>query len=485
MADFNINALGAFRNVDFGNADAIANLKQGGGVERHGRLGGFLGKMFRSSATQADNNAVRTELLRALGQGFGIEGMTEKDGKTYFSADFMAKLERTLGRDVFKAADFKLNRDGSVSSGKPLTQRRIQSIVEKAGVYAKTGFSVGAYRQKLESIQKDLGIAGLPGADLDKLNNSDKTPKMTKLFIHVAKSLDFLEGLELGKPAVDKKTGKPLGYYTYSKGKDLSFVRLDPTLAYNLELGDDVSNWHGNRFEFRMPGSKADDYQPLGGDIGDPEHGFNHRLFLALGGELIHTERAHFDSSGTDIEPLKKYIAQTIQLFAQKMVDVYLECKAEGKMDAFRAHCENPGACMEEKGMRLTKFEEEHLAPPAQEGTGLTKAEVAELKRIANQAVGDNAPPDKSEDLLYGVIDALNQRDEKLNASENWADFSAAAKEKLVGKTAKIVVPFKNEETGFYEFKPLVVDGKEVVRPLTAEDVDTIGKACLFNSVNS
>ena len=484
MAEFNVNALGAFKNVDFGNADAIANLKQGGGVEQNGKLGSFFCKMFRSSATEANNNAVRTELLRALGQGFGIEGMTEKDGKTRFSADFMKKLERILGRDIFKAADFKLNRDGSVSSGKPLTQRRIQAIVEKAGVYAKTGFSVGAYRQKLESIQKDLGIAGLSGAQLDALNNSDKTPKMTKLFIHVAKSLDFLEGLELGKPAVDKKTGKPLGYYTYSKGKDLSFVRLDPTLAYNLELGDDVSNWHGNRFEFRMPGSKADDYQPLSVDIGDPEHGFNHRLFLALGGELIHTERAHFDRDGTDIEPLKKYIAQTIQLFAQKMVDVYLECKAEGRMDAFRAHCEEPGACMEEKGMRLTKFEEEHLAPPAQEGTGLSKAEAAELERIANQAVGDNAPPDKSEALLYGVIDALNQGDEKLNASDNWADFSAAAKEKLVGKTAKIVVPFKDEASGFYQFKPLVVDGKEVVRPLTAEDIDTIGPACLFNSVN-
>ena len=116
--------------------------------------------------------------------------------------------------------------------------------------------------------------------------------------------------------------------------------------------------------------------------------------------------------------------------------------------------------------------------------TERTKAEAAELERIANQAVGDNAPPDKSEDLLYGVIDALNQGDEKLNASENWADFSAAAKEKLVGKTAKIAVPVKNDATGVYEFKPLVVDGKEVVRPLTAEDVDTIGKACLFNSVN-
>ena len=67
MADFNINALGAFRNVDFGNADAIANLKQGGGVEQNGRLGNFIGKMFRTSATKANNNAARTELLKSLG----------------------------------------------------------------------------------------------------------------------------------------------------------------------------------------------------------------------------------------------------------------------------------------------------------------------------------------------------------------------------------------------------------------------------------
>ena len=57
MADFNINALGAFRNVDFGNADAIVNIKQGGGVEQNGKLGNFFCKMFRSSATEANNNA--------------------------------------------------------------------------------------------------------------------------------------------------------------------------------------------------------------------------------------------------------------------------------------------------------------------------------------------------------------------------------------------------------------------------------------------
>lgn len=482
MADFNIKALGAFRNVDFGNADAIANLKQGGGVEQNNQLGNFIGKMFRSGTTKANNNAVRTELLKSLGQAFGIAGMTEAGGKTTFSAEFMAKLERILGRDVLKTGDFELNRDGSVTSGKPLTQRRINAIVEKAGVYAKTGFSVGAYRQKLEAIKKELGIGGLSGAELDALNKSDRTPKMTKLFIHAAKSLDFLAGLELGTPVRDEETGK-IHHYTYSEQNDRSFIRLNTSLAFRLELNESVSNWKDNRFEFRMPGSGKNDYQPFDGDV-DPEHGFNNQLFNALGGEFIHTERAHFDRKGTDIEPLKKYIAQTIQLFVQKMVDVYLECKAEGKMDDFRAHCEKPGACMEDKGMHLTELQERLFPPQVQDGKGMSRAEVAELQRIANQAVGDNAPPDKAEDLVYGVINALNQSDDKFNNSENWADFSATAKEKLVGKTAKIMVPFKREGSSIYEFKPLIANGREVVRPLTAEDVDTIGEACLYNTIN-
>ena len=110
---FNIT-LETFRNVDFGNADAIANLKEGGGVEQNGKLGSFIGKMFRTSATKASNNAVRTEMLRSLGIAFGIDGMREVGGKTTFSADFMSKLEGILGRDILKTGDFKLNRDGSV-----------------------------------------------------------------------------------------------------------------------------------------------------------------------------------------------------------------------------------------------------------------------------------------------------------------------------------------------------------------------------------
>ena len=84
--DINFAALGAFRNVNFGNADAIANLKQGDGVEQNGKLGSFLGKMFRSSATKANNNAVRTELLKSLGQAFGLSGMSEAGSEAMASS---------------------------------------------------------------------------------------------------------------------------------------------------------------------------------------------------------------------------------------------------------------------------------------------------------------------------------------------------------------------------------------------------------------
>ena len=56
MADFNVNALGAFRNIDFGNAD----VKQGGGVEQNGKLGSFFCKMFRSSAAAKENLVGKT-----------------------------------------------------------------------------------------------------------------------------------------------------------------------------------------------------------------------------------------------------------------------------------------------------------------------------------------------------------------------------------------------------------------------------------------
>ena len=129
---FNISALNTFRNVNLGGDNAIANLDGEGGIKKNKELGNFIGRMFRLPSTKANNNAVRAELLRSLGQAFGLGGVSKRDGKLHFSADFMARLESILGRDVLKTGDFEIGADGSVTSGKPLTQRRITAIVNKA-----------------------------------------------------------------------------------------------------------------------------------------------------------------------------------------------------------------------------------------------------------------------------------------------------------------------------------------------------------------
>ena len=129
---FNISALNTFRNVNLGGDNAIANLNGEGGIKKNKELGNFIGRMFRLPTTKANNNAVRAELLRSLGQAFGLGGVSERDGKLHFSADFMARLESILGRDILKTGDFEIGADGSVTSGKPLTQRRITAIVNKA-----------------------------------------------------------------------------------------------------------------------------------------------------------------------------------------------------------------------------------------------------------------------------------------------------------------------------------------------------------------
>ena len=133
--NFNSAAMGAFRNVNLGGADSIANLDGKGGVKKNDELGNFIGKMFRASGTKDNNNAARTALLKSLGQAFGLAGMTVKDGKTTFSREFMDKLEQLLG-PAFKRADFGIGADGSVKSGKPLTQRRITAILGAAKLFA-------------------------------------------------------------------------------------------------------------------------------------------------------------------------------------------------------------------------------------------------------------------------------------------------------------------------------------------------------------
>jgi len=136
MSNVNLNrsALDAFRNLNYGNADTIVQ-KDGSGFKQAGtwhKLNPF--NLFRWKSTKDANNAVRTDLLRSLGNAFGLTGMTvdSKTGKTTFSEAFVQALKDKLGDEVFKSSNFGIQPDGSVSSGSPLTQRRIRAIVQEA-----------------------------------------------------------------------------------------------------------------------------------------------------------------------------------------------------------------------------------------------------------------------------------------------------------------------------------------------------------------
>ena len=145
---FNPQALNAFAKFNVGNNNAIANLGEGGNLVQKDALG-FM--RFRLPSTKERNNAVRTELLKALGQAFSIDGVTERDGKTRFSAQFMNRLEEILGPEVFKREDFGLE-GGEVASGKPLTQRRITAIVKAACAKSESGYDATAYSAKADAI---------------------------------------------------------------------------------------------------------------------------------------------------------------------------------------------------------------------------------------------------------------------------------------------------------------------------------------------
>ena len=110
---------------------------------------------------------------------------------------------------------------------------------------------------------------------------------------------------------------------------------------------------------------------------------------------------------------------------------------------------------------------------------------LAQFNRIAS---GDyNAGQIDFKTAKDGSTELVKINNHVWQTSKNIVALAEIIKNPSLLKTARapqIVVPVQAKQDGPYEFKPLVVDGKEVVRPLTAEDIDTIGKACLFNSVN-
>lgn len=256
----NTNALKAFDQLQFQNNKTIVGLKNGV-LGENGIYKGPLSALRRSDAEKAENNAVRTQLLESLGKVFGMELETGANDKVYFSESFMETLEKHLGSD-FKRSDFGLNDKGEVTSGKPLTMRRIEAIVSKVKTYAhnvkNSIYPLSQYEAKLDQMKVQLNKTNLDNAALVA---SSPTLKMAQACMQVLEKASFgtplisynylNDGLLLADPR------NPTGDLTISsfshlkvqledlfgRGVELNGITLNEDL-FNLDISEDEGADH-------------------------------------------------------------------------------------------------------------------------------------------------------------------------------------------------------------------------------------------------
>ena len=445
--ELNSSALNIYRNAAFADVKTIIN-NDGNGIKANGVYSGALSALSRSTEEKAANNAARSEFLKALGRAFNVAGMTEADGKVTFSKDFMTRLEKILGAE-FKRSDFGINANGEVTSGKPLTMRRVQAIVKKADLVGAGTFSVDVYRRKFDVMLKEMGATKMTPEEMKKQGGEFIT------LHNIAKILTFLE-----------------------KEADKS-IRVNPAYEYAREVHDfendegepfDEASFKGPRFEYLdTTNSEEGEYVPLRNLDYWVLH-INVRI-----GVVFHPERCRTYSreNYASITELNKYLSDNLKLYVKKAIDNYFAAQNAGKMTEYKTLMgPSAGVCLEEKCMRLMEFEATHLV----EKDAIDVAEAEAIRRIAEAAPVNGELP-SVEKLVYDEIDAIGRMGEQYANSDDWNDFAALVKERLVGTTAIVMQAVLEGDE--YKFEPVKVDGKPVVRPLTAEDIDAIGPACM------
>ncbi len=487
--EFKSEALNAFRNVNFGNDNAIANLDGKNGIKQNGKLGSFLWKPFRSSKTEANNNAIRTELLKSLGQAFDLNGMSEVNGKTMFSEDFMDNLAEILG-PVFKREDFEIGKDGTVSSGKPLTERRIKAIVARADEFDvdKSAFSnfveeIGKNPLEIDDFSKQEGTG--------KVNDSGKVEGSVKTrFGGIRKEiynpyLQKMDAIKKELPAFAKsgndhvvdfynRVEKTLDYLSNEldverdpkSRKDGSALRSSEAYEYYLDIEEEPPK---NITRFEYFDYKDGKFRPL-------SKGTNFRdevLWKRIGG-LIHTENVHFDyDDETSIEPLKKYIVNIAKMFVMKAIDTFFAAKEAGKMDELVKHLESPGACIEEQGKRFIKFEADHL-------TKANAMSAEDARALENIADGKAADLPKNTVILFMEVLTDFEGEDWFSSEKGWnKEVADRVKDELRGK--KCVMQDFNAPHTLGAMVPELINenGLPVVKELTDDLIDKLGPKVL------
>ncbi len=502
---FDASRIAAFRDAQFSSDKSIASLDANGGIKSNGTYHGALSVFFRTSAVKASNNAVRSELLRSLGQAFGLDGMNETGGKVTFSKDFMDRLESILGKDVFKRGDFKIGADGTVTSGRPLTSRRISAIIAKATAVAQgdsgelemgtlgpimepespevetfktvsttpattsttsapgdtKGNTVGTvgtaaavsgsgefdtkvYGAKLQAIQKEIAPLKEPGLSLFSLDSDpdDSSPR-----IRGARSFQ----------ALFNHVGMCLEFLD----KDFEGLIVENDVWIDNDRSG-KSNEGVARFVIRDPKTHQETPMPTAGVLhmwllsNTSFHGAYHADLNGFGKGLSddHVDHSRIDTP-EDAKRLKNYIRMTTQLYVQTAIDLFFEAKAADKLnDYIGAVNRETGGCMDARLSRIGEIRNE-------------------LGLFVDADVTQVADHDTQTNLDNCIYEEIRVAVAKNPDAESWNDIAGDVKKALVGQVRPI-----GTLNSLGVFEPLMENGKPVVRAVTEADIDRIGQTC-------
>lgn len=446
----NSAALDAYRQLKLEDKNTMLQVGEEGVLSK-GTYKGALSALTRSAASKVENNQTRTAFLKALGKAFDLKGMTEENGKVTFSKDFMDRLENILGKD-FKRSDFGMNAEGEVTSGRPLTMRRVEAIVKKADFVGAGRFDVAVYERKLNHMMKEMGVAKW---DLAKLEKEGGSKRELKTIVLLMRTLEYLKG------GNDCRIELVFDYQVEMENYDLGSEDGEALEAF------DESKYSGPRYVYRDPVTGE---TMTSRTINDWQ-----RAVQLKTGMLFHQDNAYSIKQPSKIAHLNTYVIGMYELYVKKTIDVFFACEAAGKVNEFKNFlCNDPGVCVEGRIDRLNQFEGLHLIQKSAEDIH----EAAEIERIA-KGVADNGKAVNTEQLIFAEIEAMINK-EDATMEDAWETFAPTVKQNLVGKMAVIVHPVESKDgDGVYNFEPVMKDGAPEVRPLTAQDIDALGPTCL------
>lgn len=161
----------------------------------------------------------------------------------------------------------------------------------------------------------------------------------------------------------------------------------------------------------------------------------------------------------------ENYVRNLLGSYVKVMADLHDYCKKTGKQREFMTLINNPGGCLEahlKNAMDLSK--NIHVS----ELSDAEVDEIQDLNRIAD--TGANEPLHK---CIFAELEAIF-KDRNAEQGDDWDAYAARVKKNLCGKKHPITEAFINEK-GRIDFRPVMHNGKPVVREITEADLDKIG----------